>query len=119
MYAFGAYWFWIPPRRSSTRGSGSFTRSSRSWRASSARFRSRWPRVRSATGATLAERPGGGVRCASAMPPTTSAAPRASQAVTGSSSTSAPMTTASGEIAYAYVTARVGPRPRRPTFQRM
>ena len=47
MYAFGAYWFWMPPIRSSARGIVSRVRSSNSWRASSARFSSRWVSVRS------------------------------------------------------------------------
>ena len=41
-YIDGAYWAWMPPTRSSTRGSGSAWRSSRPWRASSARLSSRW-----------------------------------------------------------------------------
>ena len=49
MYPFGAYWFWIPPIRSSTRGIGRLTRSNSSCRARSARFSSRVVRTRSAT----------------------------------------------------------------------
>src|SRR3954462_12184857 len=45
-YIEGAYCAWIPPIRSSARGSGAGERSSSSWRASSARLRSRWVRVR-------------------------------------------------------------------------
>ena len=57
--------------------------------------------------------------CAVAIPPMTSAPPTASHTVTGSSRKSAPNATASGEIAYVYETARVGPIPLRPTFQKM
>ena len=42
-----------------------------------------------------------------------------SHTVTGSSRKSAPNATASGEIAYVYETARVGPIPLSPRFQKM
>src|SRR6185436_7107011 len=70
-------------------------------------------------GRTLASRLESCIPCAAAIPPTTSAPPSASQSVTGSSRKIAPNVTASGGIAYAYVTARVGPRPFRPAFQKM
>jgi MFS family permease len=47
-YIEGAYCAWMPPTRSSARGSGSAERSSSSWRTSSARLSSRRVRTRSA-----------------------------------------------------------------------
>ena len=116
MYAFGAYWSWMPPIRSSARGIGKAgaleEELSREQRAVQLTLREGSLGARR-HGANLAATDPGG-RWASAMPPTTRAPPTASQIVTGSSRKIAPNVTARGGIAYAYVTARVGPRPLRP-----
>jgi hypothetical protein len=53
------------------------------------------------------------------MPKTTSAAPSASQTVTGSPRKKAPNVSARGAFAFVNATALVAPRLRSPTFQPM